>query len=236
MHDAIETIDATVATLRAVNAMLGCLIDSGDDHKRHAYAIERLLEQQCDDIDNALVAIRDGMAHFRADCIRDEDELDPLSLRELYTRNLKEARPTSAWVDTLARTSGLTPDGIEKVLDAVEAWTANDMVNEYTSLQPHRAYLARKRAGAMPGEADVEEALRVYREADAKAEAAGDNLAEGPIPDHFRAEALAERLSEGVDPARIAKAVNLKPETVERVIAQLLADPAELDKATGTEG
>ena len=36
--------------------------------------------------------------------------------------------------------------------------------------------------------------------------------------------------------AKGAKAVNLKPETVERVIAQLLAEPTEANKATGTEG
>jgi hypothetical protein len=56
----------------------------------------------------------------------------------------------------------------------------------------------------------------------------------GPIPEHFMREALAARLA-GSDTEKLAKAVNLKPETVQRVIDQLLAEPSEPPAATGTD-
>lgn len=185
----------------------------------------------------------------RVDDFTDSMLADEDTLYEVLRHKLREADLVERARGTVSEWSGVPRETVEKVLHAAGEAATEFMV---------RRHKAERAPEAMQLDADVQAALKRYREASAlsgkdvadasghkaasetvslaDAESVAGNLAEGPIPDHFRAEALAERLSEGVDASKIAKAVNLKPETVERVIAQLLAEPEDTGKATGTEG
>lgn len=191
---------------------------------------------------NTVKSVVWAACHINLEPFTDNALADDDALYEVFRTKFRAADLVERARGTVSEWSGQPPEVVEKVLHA-----ANEAATEFM----YRTHKDERSPASLKLDQAIRDAQADYRRAKAeqlKSKSVGENnapdddslvarhLAEGPIPDHFKAEALAERLRNGVDPSRIAKAVNLKPETVERVIAQLLAEPEEADKATGTEG
>jgi len=207
----LDATDNLASELRALSNMLTYTLEIGDSLKPSAAGIYGLYSRICDNLENSSQVLRDVLTEERGK----EAVLEPATKKERQDFIFRRIRDGMELAD-VATAAHQTEQVVEDVLRAVIDFVPGEHIASAST--------------SAPPPANEKVSLADYGATIDK------HLSEGPIPDHFRAEALAERLSEGVDAAKIAKAVNLKPETVARVIAQLLADPADGGKATGTEG
>lgn len=240
--DQLEAISNATDELRALNEMLLTTIENGD-LKRHTYSISSLYDRIFDNIDGSTEQLTTAIDRIKKGSL---GITDPAVIAQITGVNLTSVKlvmwavagsPMHAETDSmLADDDALYVVFRRKLRDADLVERARGTVSEWSGVAPEIVEKVLHAAG----EAATEFMFRRHRNERAKQqEEDRSGSAAGPAGDHGRAGLLAERVNAGVDPAKIAKAVNLKPETVERVIAQLLAEPvedAEPDKATGIEG